>query len=70
MAPPPARRARLAARRSSRSAITIKQYPDSPAHVDGPMTTTQDASQHTGNASEGRSARETIETCVQVRTCA
>lgn len=31
--------------------ITIQQYPDSPAHVDGPMTT-QDASQHTGNASD------------------
>jgi hypothetical protein len=26
------------------------QYPDSPAYVDGPMTT-QDASQHSGNAS-------------------
>ena len=31
--------------------ITIQQYPDSPAHVDGPMTT-QDASQHSGNAKD------------------
>jgi hypothetical protein len=36
---------------TGRITITIQQYPDSPAHVDGPMTT-QDASQHSGNAKD------------------